>query len=204
MGTGDFNGDGKLDLLANAHLFYNPAGAITDPWETMNLDEKWNNLEGDWSRNATKTISRDLDGDGISEIFLSHSERAGYPLSLYRRNAEGSWEEQVILDSIPACHSLQVFDFNLDGYEDVFAGVNAGRAVNIGYDSYEVLILLGQEGYKEWTPMVLSTDGIYNGQVADYDGDGDFDIFRYAHHEATEYFLLENLSLSSKGQSVPQ
>ena len=41
--------------------------------------------------------------------------------------------------------------------------------------------------------MVLSTEGIYNGQVADYDGDGDFDIFRYPHHEATEYFLLENL-----------
>ena len=192
MGIGDVDGDGLIDIVANAHIFYNPGNDLKAEWKEENLDEKWNNQEGDWSANGTKAFLRDLDGDGKSEIFISHSERAGYPLVWYQQAEDGSWKENVIMDSIPACHTLQVYDFDLDGDYDVLAGINKGRAVNLGYENYGVYVLLSENNYQSWLPMILTEDGIYNGQVADYDKDGDIDIFRYPDHEATEYFLLEN------------
>jgi len=192
MGVGDFDGDGNTDIVATGHIFYHPGADLTENWEGENMDEKWNNQTGDWSRNGTKTFVRDIDGDGSSEIFIAQSERAGYPLSMYSRTGEGSWKEQVILDSIPACHTLQVFDFDLDGAYDILAGVNLGRAVNLGFDSYEVKVLLSREDFTSFEHKILSTKGIYNGQAADYDGDGDVDIFRYPHHEAIDFYLLEN------------
>ncbi len=192
MGVGDFDGDGDTDIVATGHIFYHPGNDLTKNWETENLNEKWNNQTGDWSRNATKTFVRDIDGDGSSEIFIAHSERAGYPLSMYSRTEEGSWKEQVILDSIPACHTLQVFDFDLDGAYDILAGVNRGRAVNLGFESYEVMVLLSRDDFSSFDQKILTTGGIYNGQAADYDGDGDVDIFRYPDHEAIEYYLMEN------------
>jgi len=192
MGTGDFDGDGDMDIVATGHIFYHPGTDTPANWETENLDAKWNSQTGDWSRNGTKTYVRDIDGDGKSEIFIAHSERAGYPLSMYSRSDDGTWKEQVILDSIPACHTLQVFDFDLDGDFDILAGVNAGRAVNLGFDTYEVMVLLSKENFGSIEQKLLTTEGIYNGQAADYDGDGDVDIFRYPNHQATEYFLLEN------------
>jgi len=41
--------------------------------------------------------------------------------------------------------------------------------------------------------MQITTDGgIYNGRVADFDGDGDMDIFRLPEHGAQDLYLLIN------------
>ena len=192
MGAGDVDGDGWTDIVADAHIFYNPGGELTADWKEENLDEKWNTQTGDWSRNGTKTFLRDIDGDGKSEIFISHSERSGYPLSMYRQDKNGEWEENKITDSIPACHTLQVFDFDLDGDFDVLAGPNPSRAVNLGATSFEVNIFLLEELYHSWKPFLIIDKGIYNGQAVDFDQDGDMDIFRYPSHDSTRLYLMEN------------
>jgi hypothetical protein len=192
MGTGDVDGDGWTDIVANAYIFYNPGGDLTAVWKVENLDEKWNSQTGDWSRNGTKTYLRDIDGDGRAEIFIGHSERSGYPLSCYRKDNHGEWHEIIIMDSIPACHTLQVFDFDGDGDQDVLAGINASRAVNLGAENFEIYIFLLEELYHSWKPFLLGDEGIYNGQAADYDQDGDDDIFRYPSHDSTRFYLLEN------------
>lgn len=191
MGIGDVNGDQYPEIVANGWIFHNLGKSLEAEWKVENLDERWNSQTVDWSRNATKCFLRDLDGDGKMEVFMSHSERGGYPLVWYKKEQD-QWKANIISDSIPACHTLQVVDFDKDGDYDVLAGVNGARAVNIGHDDHEVTVFLSENNYASWTPMVIEENGIYNGQVADYDKDGDFDIFRYPNHEATAYYLLEN------------
>ncbi|MEM8999185.1 MAG: VCBS repeat-containing protein [Bacteroidota bacterium] len=191
MDVGDVNGDGYTDIVAEAHVFYSPGEDLKSIWDTENIDPRWNTQTGDWSRNGTKIFLRDLDGDHKSEVFISHSEREGYPLSYYSKN-NGQWTEQVIADSIPACHTLQVHDFDRDGIFDVLAGTNKSRGQDLGYTDFPVTLFKGNEGYIEWHRHIIANDGIYNGQVIDYDGDGDLDIFRYQTHDAVSYELFEN------------
>lgn len=191
MGVGDLNYDAYPDIVATGLIYYNPAGDLKKPWKEENLGEQWNNQEGDWSRNGTKTAMLDIDRDGTSEIYMAHSERAGYPLVLYKKSGD-TWQSTVIKDSIPANHTLQVYDFDLDGDLDVLAGINKGRAVNLDKTNFDVSIFLNDGDYKNYEEMVIETNGIYNGQAIDYDGDGDMDIFRYPDHEATDFFLMKN------------
>jgi hypothetical protein len=74
----------------------------------------------------------------------------------------------------------------------VLTGVNRDRAVNINQTEFNITIFRGNENYIDWSPFVVRNNGIYNGQVIDFDGDGDMDIFRYPSHEATQFFLLVN------------
>ena len=191
MDVGDVDGDGDLDIMATGYCFYNPGDDLSSEWKYESIDEKWHNQSGDWSQNATKHFCVDLDEDGKTEVFISHSERNGYPISWYKRTENG-WEENVIVDSLSSCHTLQIFDFDLDGDYDVMAGANAHRAVNIGKTEFPVNVFLNDGSNKNWTPLKIEDGGIYNGRVADFEGDGDYDVFRLPGHEAKDYYLLEN------------
>jgi hypothetical protein len=107
-------------------------------------------------------------------------------------NEDGSWKKNIISDSIPACHTLQVFDFDQDGDFDVLAGVNKSRSINLGIENAEVTIFLSDQNYQSWIPKTLQEQSIYNGQANDFDQDGDMDIFRYSAHDATDFQLLIN------------
>ena len=199
MDIGDLDGDGDADIVANGFIFYNPGGDLTDEWTMDNIDEKWNNQTGDWSANGTKEFIADVDGDGSPEIFVSHSERGGYPVSYYTRQEDGSYAETVLIEEFPAAHTLQIFDMDLDGDLDVVTGINWARAVNLEpkVDHFEVMVLVN-DGNGKWSRKIIENEGIYNGRVADFEGDGDYDLFRYPNHEATELFFVENTAKSAK------
>lgn len=191
MDVGDLDGDGDLDVAANGYLFTNPGGDLQGVWESQSLSDRWHNQTGDWSANGTKTAVADLEGDGQLEVFMTHSERAGYPLAMYARTEDGSWRETEILAEVPAAHTLEVRDMDGDGDLDIVTGINRGRAVNIDVNHFEVMVVLN-EGDGKWKEQVIEEGGIYNGRVADFEGDGDYDLFRLPNHEAKELYLLES------------
>ncbi len=194
LDVGDIDGDGDIDIATDGYWLENPGDDFSDEWNLYVIDEKWNNQEGDWSINATKIFCKDINGNGRTEVFISHSEFKGYPVSWYESESpkEGNWKEHIIAPDLPAVHTLQVFDFDLDGDMDVLAGVNKGRAKKIGYKEFPITIYLNQGNNEKWLPLVLSKDGIYNGQVGDLEGDGDLDIFRIDMHWATKFEVLVN------------
>ena len=197
MDVGDLDGDGNLDITANGFVFTNPGGNLKSDWIVSVIDDKWHNQTGDWSANGTKSFVADIDGDGSPEVFISHSERGGYPLAYYSRNGDGTFTEHVVVEDLPAAHTLQVFDMDMDGDADIVTGVNYARAVNLEpkVSNFPVLVLTN-DGRGNFERKTVGTEGIYNGRVADFEGDGDYDIFRYPNHEATDLFLLENETIS--------
>ena len=194
MDFGDLDGDGDLDIAANGYTFTNP-GTLTGEWAIGVIDAKWHNQDGDWSANGTKTRLVDFDKDGRSEVLISHSERGGYPLSWYGYNpATQSWEEHVVIDSFPAAHTLEVADMDLDGDLDIVSGINVDRAVNLEpkVEDGSVYVFLNDGNNFQWARKRISDKGIYNGQLADYDGDGDVDLFRLPGHMSRSLYLMEN------------
>ena len=205
LDVGDITGNGSPDVAANGYWVENPGGDLTGEWKVRSIDAKWHNQTGDWSRNATKVFCRDITGDGRAEVFISHSERAGYPVSWYRAEdpRKGPWVEHVITDKLIAVHTLQVFDFNGDGHYDVLAGVNAGRGRGLGAKEFPVLIFINQGDNRNWKEFLITKEGIYNGQVADLTGNGAPDLFRLASHDAPVFEVLVN-QLAPSARKTPQ
>ncbi|MFO7902939.1 MAG: FG-GAP repeat domain-containing protein [Planctomycetota bacterium] len=194
LDVGDITGNGRPDVATNGYWVENPGGDLTGEWKVRSIDEKWHNQTGDWSRNATKVFCRDITGNGRAEVFISHSERGDYPVSWYGADdpRAGSWTEHVITDKLIAVHTLQVFDFNGDGHHDVLAGSNVGRAQALGAKAFPAIIFLNRGDNRGWDEFLLTDQGIYNGQVADLEGDGRPDIFRLPSHDATKFEVLVN------------
>ena len=189
MDVGDIDGDGDIDVAADGYWVENPGGDLTKSWPVHTIDEKWNSQDGDWSRNATKVFCRDIDRDGKAEVFISHSERKGYPVAMYssQNPRTGPWQETILCKELTATHTLQVFDFNNDGHYDVLTGINTNRAKGLGVTSFPVYLLLNQGNGRRWQKVTLTEEGIYNGQGGDIDGDGDIDLLRLPTHDGTVF-----------------
>jgi hypothetical protein len=179
MHIGDIDGDKDTDIALNGYWVQNPGKGKRIGWEIHNINDKWHNQEYkgklEWRHNGTKVFCRDIDKDGKAEVFISHSEANidGFPIAYYKRNPKtNTWIENVIAPNYWHCHTLQVFDMNNDGYFDVVTGEIPEHPTQ-----KRVRIFLNKGNNKTFEEMKLSEEGIYNGIVSDFEGDGDFDIF---------------------------
>ena len=188
MDVGDVDGDGDPDVATNGYWVENPGGDWRGDWPIRSIAGDWHEQTGDWSKNATKVACCDIDGDGRAEVFVSHSERPDYPVAWYAASdpKSGHWVEHRLPGELPAVHTLQVADADLDGDQDVLLGVNRGRGQALGFETWPVRLLVNEGDNTSWKTAALTDRGIYNGQVADVDGDGDPDLFRLPSHDATQ------------------
>lgn len=113
VGTGDVNGDGRVDLLTPKGWFEaptDPKAAATWPWHP------------DWDLKVTgiQILARDVDGDGLSDLIHG----MGHAFGLYWQKqgkgpgGERTWTKAPIDESFSSVHTLLWADLDSDGKAD--------------------------------------------------------------------------------------
>ena len=156
--TGDFNGDGKQDLIKVTTynntftlFYYNTSTNNFVAQQTFSLDSDFN-----------KFITADFDADGITELLLLR--KSSYNSSLIKYNT--NINDFLTLHNFVGGYMVKYGDFNGDGSTDIKIGDKLA-----GYS-------LKSNGNWEWdegfiTNITGGTSSIFGGDMAfDYNGDG--------------------------------
>ena len=160
----DMDGDGIMDIVGGGRWFKYKDGKFIE-----NIID------------ASYTFSRSAAGQfvegGRPEVLLVVGDGVG-PLYMYQwieksNTGNGSWKKSMILPEVDNGHTIDVLDFNGDGYQDIFS---AEMRFGEGNPDSEIRILLG-DGKGNFRKLVVAEGmGVHEGQIADLDGDGDYDI----------------------------
>ena len=109
VGSGDVNGDGRVDLLTPKGWFEAPANPSRDSWA-------WH---PDWQLGATgiQILARDVDGDGLADVVYGMGHDYGLFWLKQTKNSGGdrSWAKQTIDNSVASVHTLTWADIDGDG-----------------------------------------------------------------------------------------
>jgi len=158
LAKADIDQDGKTDIVGAGRWFKHIKGSS---FKVHVIDENY-------------AFSRSAAGDFISggrpEVFLVVGDGRA-PLMFYEWQ-DGMWNSRTVIDTVQDGHSIAVLDFNSDGHLDLF---NAEMRLGQNPDA-ATRILLG-DGTGQFKDYVVHTGfGLHESQIADLDGDGDFDI----------------------------
>lgn len=112
-GSGDVNGDGRIDLLTPKGWFEAPINPATETWA-------WH---ADWNLGATgiQILARDFDGDGLSDVIYGMGHNRGLYWIKQDKSADGarSWSKPMLIDdTLTSVHVLQWADLDGDGKSD--------------------------------------------------------------------------------------
>jgi len=160
--VGDFDDDGKSEILAGPNLFHRTDDGT---WEREVVAEGW-----PW----TRVVAADVDGDGDDEVVLTEGD---LPYQSDRRARLGvydppSWEGTVLHDDLSNPHSLQVADLDGDGRLDLYV---AEMGLEDGHEPRQ--FVFWNRGDGRFEPEVVAT-GVptHEAKLVDLDGDGRLDV----------------------------
>ncbi|MEW6157095.1 MAG: FG-GAP-like repeat-containing protein, partial [Verrucomicrobiota bacterium] len=167
---GDYNNDSFLDLyvvndLSQPNFLYrnNRDGTFERILDIAPMQRNWN---------AAACIWGDYDNNGFLDLFVSDYQAAN---ALFHNNAGETFTDAssagVNLRSVNGSFSAVWADFNKDGHLDLFAGSATAPHflhLNRGDGAFVLITNL---------PPVLEASGAYSVAAADYDNDGDEDLF---------------------------
>jgi len=186
--TGDFNGDGYLDLAA-ANLNSNTVSILL------------NNGNGSFTQSSTPTVGSgpysvttgDFNGDGYLD--LAAANYYSYTVSILLNNGSGSFTQSSTPSVGIYPMSVTAGDFNGDGYLDLVAANSSSNTVSI-------LLNNGSGSFTQnSTPSVGSSPRSVT--TGDFNGDGYLDLAVANFNSSTVSILLNNRSGSFTQSSTP-
>lgn len=158
VGSGDVNGDGRVDLLTPKGWFESPADPKNDTWA-------WH---GEWELGATgiQILARDVDGDGLADLVFGNGHDYGLFWVKQGKGANGerTWTKSTIDKSFASVHTLIWADLDGDGKaEELVTGkrVYAHEIEPGATDGSVIAYYRFDPSAKAWTKHV-----IYQGEPA--------------------------------------
>ncbi|GEM_PF-1182745 len=211
--TADFNNDGFIDILyqngasAGAPLAYyqnNGSGSFTTP--AINPFANFTSATPTGFVLNTSSSVADFDGDGDLDVWCRIS---GNSNDIFLRNDNGTYVSATVPSGMdfPAAGtgSIAIADFNNDGYVDIIYNTAPGGAITY---------LQSNAGASFFTPgthpfstfSAASPAGfVLNAasSVADFDGDGDPDIWVRVSGASNDVFLRNNNGVYTSEMPLP-
>jgi hypothetical protein len=192
---GDFNGDGKLDLVGvgkkrvytdlDAGFVYlslgNGDGSFQGAMQLRPLSVLTRGYPSDPGTYCP--IARDFNGDGKLDIATAAESLKAVAVMLGR--GDGSFQPQVITTTFPfAVNCINTADLNGDGTLDIVARNAVSTKIMVAFGT-------GSGGFQ--TPVSYDTHStIYSVSLGDVNNDGKVDIVYQGYNEAKFGLLLNN------------
>ena len=166
---GDYNGDGLLDIYVCKRRFRNTLyhnngnGTFSEVGESAGVADNRDSEGAAWC---------DYDGDGDLDLYVVNRDQNN---ALYKNNGSGSFTEvacEVSIDNTDIGRNASWIDYDLDGDFDLYV-VNVGGNALYRNDGNDTFTNVADGDIKNTGSSWIS----WTSSWADYDLDGDLDLF---------------------------
>jgi len=163
IGSGDFNGDGLLDLVALNAKQANVSLFLATPGGKFAAAHNFPIGSG-----ATALVVGDWNGDGRSDLAIARQgSGATGAVDIVLANADGSLGTAKSITAAPNPVAIKSGDFDKDGKRDLVVGNTSGFSIFLGR---------GDGTFQAGTSVPVSSPGADAIAVADFDHDGADDV----------------------------